>query len=652
MSENISVQLVQLNYKYGDQVYLPYSVGVLQTFVKQKKEIRENYNFKEFIFLRENVSNIANKIGQVDMLGISCYMWNWRISLKLAEEVRRKNPNCMIFLGGPHVPDAIDENFFKSYPFVDMTMHGEGELIFEETLIKYLNKQPLYNILGTSVRDRNNKEKIYFNKKRERMHNYSIIPSPYLEGTFEDLFKKYDYQWTPTWETNRGCPYQCTYCDWGSAIAAKLRNFEKERLYKELDYFTEKKIDFIMGADANFGILKRDKDLALKFAENKKKFGYPNRFGVCYTKNSTEKVFEVAKIFDDVDVQRGVSLNMQSMNKETLKNIKRDNIKMDFFKSLQRKYVEAGIATYTELILPLPGETYESWKEGINQLLDSSQHSGLIVYNVNVMPNAELGDKNYLKKYKIKTVDIPLFQSHSAKSLDEDVVEYEPIVVSTYSMSTLEWKKTYKFTVFLMTFHFFGLLQAMSVVIRHKYGIKYSEFFELLINYGEKNKQSFLYKELNNIEEVLNGMINGKNSHAQYVDGFEEISWPPEEALFLRTIENFDLFYDEIYKVLTTKFQKTEEDKNFLDDLISYQKKLVVHYRDTKETTIKLKYNIHEYFKDLREGKTSELKSGDFIYSFVPKKDYSKAKKLFSKEVLWYGRKGGKFFHSVSNLSG
>jgi len=533
-----------------------------------------------------------------------------------------------------------------------MTMHGEGELIFEETLTKYLNKKPLYNILGTSVCDRNNKEKIYFNKKRERMHDYSAISSPYLEGTFEDLFKKYDYKWTPTWETNRGCPYQCTYCDWGSAIAAKLRNFEEERLYKEIDYFTEKKIDLVFGADANFGILKRDKDLALKFAENKKKFGYPNRFAVCFTKNSTEKVFEVAKIFDEVGIQRGVSLNTQSMDKETLKNIKRDNIKMDFFKSLQRKYVEAGIATYTELILPLPGETYESWKEGINQLLDSSQHSGLIVYNVNVMPNAELGDKNYLKKYKIKTVDIPLFQAHSAKSLDEDVVEYEPIVVSTYSMSTLEWKKTYKFTIFLLAFHILGLLQAISVVIRHKYGIKYSEFFELLINYGEKNKQSFLYKELNIIEEVLNRMINGKNSQAQYVDSFEEISWPPEEALFLRTIENFDLFYDEVYKVLITKFQKTEEDKNFLDDLISYQKKLVVHYRDTKETTIKLKYNIHEHFKDLREGKTSELKSGDFIYSFVPKKDYSKAKKLFSKEVLWYGRKGGKFFHSVSNLSG
>ena len=103
-----------------------------------------------------------------------------------------------------------------------------------KVLTKYLNKEPLHSILGTSFNDRNNSKKIYFNKKRERIKEYLILPSPYLEGTFEDLFKKYDYQWTPTWETNRGCPYQCTYCDWGSAIAAKLRNFEKERLYREL----------------------------------------------------------------------------------------------------------------------------------------------------------------------------------------------------------------------------------------------------------------------------------------------------------------------------------------------------------------------------------------------------------------------------------
>ena len=93
------------------------------------------------------------------------------------------------------------------------------------------------------------------------------------------------------------------------------------------------------------------------------------------------------------------------------------------------------------------------------------------------------------------------------------------------------------------------------------------------------------------------------------------------------------------------------EFQSFLHDLIEYQKKLVVHYKDSKETKVELKYNIHEYFNDLRAGKISQLKSGKFTYSFVTRKDYSNSKKLFSREILWYGRKGGKFFHPVKNLS-
>ena len=650
MSKKTSIQLVQLNKKYGDQVYLPYSTGVLKSFVIQKKYIRDNFDFKEFIFLKEGISKMANKIGQTDILGLSCYLWNWRTSLKLAEEVRKKNPNCMIFFGGPQVPDDINENFFKTYPFIDMTMHGEGELTLEEVLTKYLNKEPLHSILGTSFNDRNNSKKIYFNKKRERIKDYSTLPSPYLEGVFEDLFKKYNYKWQATWETNRGCPFKCTFCDWGSATASKLHKIEEERLYKEIDFFTKKKIDYINGADSNFGIIKRDLNLAQKLAENKKKFGYPKQFRTCYTKNSTEKVFELEKIFADVGMSKGVSLSMQSLDDETLKNIKRDNIKMDFFKSLQKKYLEADLPTYTELILPLPGETYESFKKGIDTLFDCCQHTGIVVYNSTVAPNAEFGDKNYQQKYKIETVNTPLFQPHSEKYTDE-VPEYEPIVVSTYSMSRSEWRRTYKFAIFVQSFHVLGLLQVLAIILRHEYGITYSDFFESLIHYGEKNKQSFINKELNIIDGLVDRILSEKG-YDQFVEGFEEISWPPEEALFLRTIENFDLFYEDVYKVLTSKIPKLKENKNFLDDLILYQKKIVVHYRDPKKSTIKLRYNIHELFNDLREGKTSHLKNGNFTYSFIPKKDYSNKKKLFSREVVWFGRKGGKFFHSVSNLGG
>ena len=645
MAIKTSVQLVQLNNRYGDQVYLPYSVGVLESFVKQKKEIKENYDFREFIFLRENISDMVDKIGQVNVLGISCYVWNWQISLKLAKEVRKNNPNCLILLGGPHVPDNVDEDFFNSYPFIDLTMHGEGELTFEETLTKYLNEKPLHNILGTTFFDRSNTKKIFNNSKRERMGDYALLPSPYLEGIFENLLNKYDYKWMVTWETNRGCPFKCTFCDWGSAIASKLRKFEEKRLYDEINYFINKKIDLVFGADANFGILKRDKDLTLKLTENKKKFGYPNQFRVCFTKNSTEQVFQLARIFADAGMNKGVSVSMQSLNKDTLKNIKRDNIKMDFFKSLQTKYVEAGLVTYTELILPLPGETYESFKEGINNLLDSSQHSGLIVYNSTVMPNAELGNKDYQKQFKIDTVDVPIFQAHSDKAFD-NIVEYETMCVGTYSMSRIEWKETYKFAIFVQSLHVLGLIQVITIVLRHEFGIAYGDLFEMIIEHGKQNKDSLISKELQNIEKLLNGVLKGK-SFDQYVDDFESITWPPEEAMFLRIIENFDKFYEEIFEILILKIPNLSEDKNFLKNLITYQKEIMTHYRDTRNTTINLKYNIHEYFNDLRAGRVSRLIEGDYQYTIIPKKNYSNSKKLFSREVLWYGRKGGKFFHSV-----
>ena len=79
MTINRTIQLVQLNNQYGKQVYLPYSAGVLESFVKQNKKIRDNYIFKEYIFLKESILDIVNKIRQVDILGISCYIWNWKI---------------------------------------------------------------------------------------------------------------------------------------------------------------------------------------------------------------------------------------------------------------------------------------------------------------------------------------------------------------------------------------------------------------------------------------------------------------------------------------------------------------------------------------------------------------------------------------------
>ena len=638
------VQLVQLNNKYGSQVYLPYSAGILQAYAKKDQYISSNFLFKDFIFIREKLDEMVEKIGSIDILGVSCYVWNWALSLKLAERVREKNPNCLIIFGGPQVPSRLN-NFFEENSFIDMTVHGEGEVTFLEILKNFKNKDysGIKDISGTTFYDRVTGVS-HKGESRERIKDLDTIPSPYLSGVFEKLLQRKDYSWMVTWETNRGCPFKCTFCDWGSAVATKVRKFSDERLLSEIDYFSNKKVDLIFGADANFGIFKRDKEYALRLANNKIKTGYPNQFRVCFTKNSTDKVFELAQIFSNAGMNKGVSISMQSLNEITLDQIKRKNIKMKFFKDLQKKYVANGLVTYTELILPLPGETYESFVGGIDNLLDSSQHSGIVMYNCSIMPNAEMGEEEYQKKYGLDLVTIPIFQAHSNRKDEEEVVETEIISVGTSSMDRAAYKKTYKFAWAIQSMHLLGLLQIIAITFRYHFGVTYGDFYKNLISYGEANPDSIFGKELKIVDELIEGIFIG-NGFDQYVSEFEDVSWPSEEASYLRISENLEIFYKEISLHIKDQYDFSKNE-SLIEEMVAYQKMRLVNFESPKTKRLEMSYNIHEFFEDARAGNIADINKEDCIITIEKPRPISD-KKMFSRDIVWYGRKGGKFFHDI-----
>ena len=236
---------MQLNTSYGNQVYLPYSIGILKAVVGNDEKLSLNYSFNDFLFIREPARKIAERIGTIDVLDISVYVWNWLLSRQLAIAVRKNNPHCLIIFGGPQVPNYID-GFFDENPHVDQTCHGEGEQTFENILSNLADGISLRNIRGTTFHDRATR-KVYKNPSRERMTDLNLIPSPYLNGTFDSLLKEPEFSWMATWETNRGCPFKCSFCDWGSAIATKVRQFSDNRLIQEVKFFSDKKIDLVLG---------------------------------------------------------------------------------------------------------------------------------------------------------------------------------------------------------------------------------------------------------------------------------------------------------------------------------------------------------------------------------------------------------------------
>ena len=202
--ELVKVSSSQYNYIYGKQIQLPYSIAMLYTYVKSQKDLGDKFHFEKTCVFRDKVNKNIEECSDSDILLCSCYVWNWEITTYLAKEVRKINPNCLIIFGGPQVPD-FSSDFFEKYPFVDIIVHGEGEYVIANIFEEFLNKKDFSKIKGLETKD-------YRTEPEPRINDLDSLPSPYLTNTVWDLAEKVDgIRWICPWETNRGCPYLCTF---------------------------------------------------------------------------------------------------------------------------------------------------------------------------------------------------------------------------------------------------------------------------------------------------------------------------------------------------------------------------------------------------------------------------------------------------------
>ena len=223
-------------------------------------------------------------------------------------------------------------------------------------------------------------------------------------------------------------------------------------------------------------------------------------------------------------------MSFQSLNAKTLEAVGRINMRIDNFKELLQQYNNEGIPTYTEIILGLPNETYDTFCEGLDILLENGQHSSINVYNCEVFPNSMMGDKKYKELYGIKSVRIQVALPHSVPD-DNDVREYDEIIIGTNAMSVADWKKSCLFSWAVQCFHCLGLTQQISIFARHESGISYKQFYRDLIDYGDKNPGSILGRELNFVSGIIDGVIKG-NSWEFKIKKFGEVTWTIEEGSF------------------------------------------------------------------------------------------------------------------------
>jgi radical SAM superfamily enzyme YgiQ (UPF0313 family) len=650
MSE-IKVGLVQINNSFSNQNYLPYSVGLLQAYVQKYAKAPERYAFGLPIYCRLPIAGALEHLQGNHVVAFSTYVWNIKISLEIARRLKQENPETLVVFGGPQVPDRA-EAFLRQNPFIDLACHNEGEAVFLDILETFPTRN--WQEIG-SISYLQSDGSFVHSPRRERLDDLSLIPSPYLAGVFEPLIQANPQEeWIALWETNRGCPFSCTFCDWGSATQSKVYTFDQERLFREVDWFADHQIQFVFCCDANFGILPRDLDIAHYVAQKKQTSGYPVALSVQNTKNATERSYQVQKLLADAGLNKGVTIAMQSLDSSTLKSIKRHNISLSSFQELQRRFTRDQVETYTDIILGLPGETYDSFFDGVSQAIENGQHNRIQFNNLSILPNAEMGNPNYQKQYGMVTVESRIVNIHGSLVESEDeIFETQQLVIATAATPKEDWCKTRSLGWMVALLHFDKLLQIPLIVLHEVCAFSYRELFEVFMEQDLADFpvlseiRAFFWEKAQDIQA-------GGEEYCKSAEWLN-IWWPADEYIFIKlSVEGkLNAFYQEAEKLLNQFLSdRFIQIPAILHEAILLNQSLVNQPFQTEDLTLELSYNLWEFYQTVRQGAKVPIEAQPLRYHIDRTSRAIHNWDDWYREIVWYGNKKGAYLYkNVSTLT-
>ena len=588
------ISFVNPNFQQGPKefnaYYLPYSPGIIWSYVNQFDDIAESFELDQFIWRRDPIEEVVERLKDNDIVGFSTYIWNRSYNHVLGRELKKANPNIMLFAGGPE-PPITDKEFFKRFPYLDLCVKQEGEKAVKSVLEQYLTDKNYLGITGLIV---NVDGDTVDTGLPNRINDLDTIPSPYLTDVFKSLIDAHpEVRWNATLETNRGCPYMCTFCDWGSLTYSKVKKFELERVYLELEWIGKNKCDFVSLTDANFGIFpERDSLIADKLIAVQKEYDNPKAYTIAWAKNQKQEVVEIVrKLIFEGGSKMGLNLSVQSMDDNVLDIIKRKNLAMNKIQEVFDLCEKYSIPLYTELILGLPGETLETWKDNFYKLFLAGNHTGITVYQAQLLENAEM---NLTQKAEYELEGRIVYDYLVGTYNEHEVKEGIEVIVSTKDMPRNEMIDAQVWSWFMNTFHINGMTNYIARFLYTYSNIEYKTFYEKLYEYIQTD--AWLNNEIARIREHYdNWTTNGKIDHDP-IQGMEIHGW----NLIHSTVINLqgERKHKQVFDLIDTFVKENFElPEDILNDLLFVQRKFLINYEECNSypLNIELKNDIIGY---------------------------------------------------------
>lgn len=390
--------------------HTPIGIGFIAAYLK--KHFQDNVDIR--LFKNPGLLIDAIENNPPDALGLSNYIWCQSISDEVLQFYKRTKPDGIAVWGGPNFPmnePLKAKEYLLNKPYIDFYVPFEGEI-------------PAVNIvrsvMGTNKSVRRLKwdhpeyfEGSYFISEQGELVGKNIgvqlpdineIPSPYLEGFLDSFLAEGLHV---MFETQRGCPYHCTFCHTGLTYYDRGRSFSLERLKQEIEYITKTVKDpfktHLYITDTNFGMWSQDLEFAQWLRDHTEKTGFPLSFGTTTGKGRSKLVLKTVMSHPKLELTNSV----QSLDEVVLKEIKRKNFPLDEMIECQDELDKAGKLSQPEVILGLPCETRESHLSTLRKLMRDVGANIIYQYTLMLLPGTEiytdaLREKHrYLVKYRL-----------------------------------------------------------------------------------------------------------------------------------------------------------------------------------------------------------------------------------------------------------
>ena len=225
----MNILLVGINAKYiHSNLAIRYLQRYLENSTAYHAEIAEyTINHRIDTIMREIYEQAP------ELIGFSCYIWNFEYVKELTVELKKLLPNAVFVWGGPEVSYQSEQYIGND---ADYIICGEGEQTFAELVHRLESGQvPEKRVLyGEPV---------------------EMDTIPFVYDDLADLKNRIIY-----YESSRGCPFQCQYCL--SSIEKRVHFHSMERTLSDLDFFLAHRVMQVKFVDRTFNCdKKRTKEL-------------------------------------------------------------------------------------------------------------------------------------------------------------------------------------------------------------------------------------------------------------------------------------------------------------------------------------------------------------------------------------------------------